>query len=82
MNLRHVLKRKLYVDMAAMLPMYIYHFALTYPVFGSVKLCLAFFLFYRVIDIGIFIWLSQVNHIVMHIHDDNKDESWLKLQVI
>ena len=61
--------------------MYTYHFALTYLAFGSAWSCLAFYCFYRILDSGIFIWLSQVNHVVMDIHDDEKDESWLSLQV-
>ena len=82
MTFRHVLKRKLYVDLAAMVPMYTYHFILTYFVFGSIKMCLAYWFFYRVTESGWFIWVAQCNHIVMDVHDDENNESWLHLQVL
>ena len=77
----HAIKRRLYVDLATMIPMYVYHFALTYMVFGSMTWAIIYYSCFRVVDAGIFIWLSQVNHIVMDVHDDDKDESWVNLQV-
>ncbi len=81
MTFRHVLKRKLYIDLACMVPMYTYHFILTYLVFGSIKMCIAYWFFYRVTESGWFIWVAQCNHIVMDVHDDENNESWLHLQV-
>ena len=81
MTFRHVIVRRLYLDLAAMLPMYIYHFAITYFVFKSIPLCVAYWFFYRMIDSAWFIWVSQCNHIVMDIHDDEKNESWFTLQL-
>jgi len=64
-----------------MVPMYTYHFILTYLVFGSIKMCIAYWFFYRVTESGWFIWVAQCNHIVMDVHDDENNESWLNLQV-
>lgn len=45
-------------------------------------MCLAYWFFYRVTESGWFIWVAQCNHIVMDVHDDENNESWLHLQVL
>ena len=81
MTWRHVIKRKLYTDIVTMIPMYSYHFILTYLVFVSLKWSVAYWFFYRIAESGWFIWVAQCNHIVMDVHDDDGKESCLSLQV-
>lgn len=78
---KHVIKRKLWFDLATMLPMYTYHFILTYIAFRSIPACIAFWYFYRIAESAWFIWVAQCNHIVMDVHDDDKHDSWLHLQL-
>lgn len=61
--------------------MFVIQFGFTYPVFLSVTKSFAYFLVIRSIESSWFAWISQSNHIPMEIHDDDKLDSWLSLQV-
>ncbi|CAF0877938.1 unnamed protein product [Brachionus calyciflorus] len=77
----YVIKKRKYLDLISMLPMYIIHFTVTYTVFQSVIKCSAFYFFMRFFEGGWFTWISQCNHIVMDVHDDDQYDSWLQLQI-
>ena len=64
-----------------MIPMYIIHFYVTYSVFKSISTTFAYFLIMRMVESAWFTWVSQSNHIVMDVHEDDEYDSWLSLQV-
>ncbi|CAF0877889.1 unnamed protein product [Brachionus calyciflorus] len=80
-TIRHAIKRRKYLDLISMAPMFILHFAVTYTTFQSVFKCLAYFFVMRLFESAWFTWVSQCNHIVMDVHDDVEYDSWLHLQI-
>ncbi|VDI37149.1 acyl-CoA 6-desaturase (Delta-6 desaturase) [Mytilus galloprovincialis] len=76
---KHVLTRKLWVDLAVMIIYNIKFLFLFVPMLGW-GWTLVYYEAFRVIDSMWFAWVTQSNHIPMNIdHDDNKP--WLKLQL-
>ena len=38
-------------------------------------------IYFRFVESSWFMWVTQTNHIVMDVHDDDPADSWLTLQV-
>ena len=81
MTLRYVFTRRRYSDLAFMIPYYSMHFSITYLVFKSVPAIILYFYAARLPESTWFAWVSQSNHIVMNVHEDKMDDTWLNLQV-
>nr|QBO56274.1 fatty acid desaturase 5/6-4 [Brachionus rotundiformis] len=80
-TIRHAIRRKKYLDLVSMVPMYVLHFSVTYATFHSILKCVAYFFVVRLFESAWFTWVSQCNHIVMDVHDDVDYDSWLHLQI-
>uniref|UniRef100_K7G437 Fatty acid desaturase 1 n=1 Tax=Pelodiscus sinensis TaxID=13735 RepID=K7G437_PELSI len=72
-------QRRQWVDLAWMLTFYI-RFFLTYMPLLGVKGLLGLFLLARFIESNWFVWVTQMNHIPMHI-DYDKNVDWLSTQL-
>nr|ATI22170.1 delta-5 desaturase 1 [Brachionus koreanus]QBO56256.1 fatty acid desaturase 5/6-5 [Brachionus koreanus] len=78
---RHIFRKKKYIDLVSMAPMYMLYFGCGYYAFGSIWKSLAYFFASRLLESAWFTWVSQCNHIVMDVHDDVDYESWFHLQL-
>lgn len=74
-----VVQRKQWVDLAWMLTFYI-RFFLTYLPLLGVKGILGLHLLVRFIESNWFVWITQMNHIPMHI-DYDKNVDWFSTQL-
>ena len=63
-----------------MLPYYTLQFGILVPILG-LKTTLIFTMIVKMLDSTWFTWVSQCNHIVMDVHDDDPHDTWLNLQV-
>ncbi|XP_045430026.1 acyl-CoA (8-3)-desaturase isoform X1 [Pipistrellus kuhlii] len=74
-----VIQRKKWVDLAWMITFYV-RIALTYTPLLGVKGLLGLFFMVRFLESNWFVWVTQMNHIPMHIdYDQNKD--WVSTQL-
>ncbi|KAG8505684.1 Acyl-CoA (8-3)-desaturase [Galemys pyrenaicus] len=74
-----VIQRKKWVDLAWMISFYA-RFSLTYVPLLGLKGFLGLFFMVRFLESNWFVWVTQMNHIPMHIdHDRNKD--WFSTQL-
>ncbi|EPQ11433.1 Fatty acid desaturase 1 [Myotis brandtii] len=74
-----VIQRKKWVDLAWMITFYV-RIALTYLPLLGVKGLLGLFFVVRFLESNWFVWVTQMNHIPMHIdHDQNRD--WVSTQL-
>lgn len=81
-TIRHALRRKNRLDIAAIMLMFAIYFSVSLPAFEyNLSKSLAFYLIIRLIESSWFTWVSQCNHIVMDIHEDVNYDSWLHLQL-
>ncbi|XP_013804832.1 acyl-CoA (8-3)-desaturase isoform X2 [Apteryx mantelli] len=74
-----VVQRKQWVDLAWMLTFYV-RFFLTYLPLLEMKGILGLFLLVRFIESNWFVWVTQMNHIPMHI-DYDKNVDWFSTQL-
>jgi len=79
-NVRHVVKKRKYLEMLLIALMFALFFSTTTPVFGLAGALLYWFVC-RSLHSMWFIWVTQTNHIPMDIHAENRYESWLDLQL-
>jgi len=80
MTFRYAITRRKYADLASMLPFYLIHFGISFYAL-SFKEAMLFYVMMRFVESSWFTWVSQCNHIVMDIHDDEPTDSWLALQL-
>lgn len=80
-TIRYAIRKQRYLEILTIILMFVIQFGFTYPVFLSVTKSFAYFLVIRSIESSWFAWISQSNHIPMEIHDDDKLDSWLSLQL-
>lgn len=74
-----VIQRKKWVDLAWMITFYIRLFLTYVPLLG-LKAFLGLFFIVRFLESNWFVWVTQMNHIPMHIdHDRNMD--WVSTQL-
>lgn len=79
MVFRHVFTFKKYGDLLWMIAFYVKFIYLYYPLFGMPQL-LVFYFIWRSLESHWFVWVSQSNHIPMHIEAD-QNEPWLSSQI-